>query len=638
MHRSKLSLVALASVVAIIAAACGKTSTTPQGSPSSSAPSSQLLYGGTLHVGLISPLSYDLDPSRSYDVYDWWLLHDMGRTLMSYRDLAGQPGEVPEPDIAAAAPQVSNNYQTWTFQIRQGVKFGPPLDRQVTCQDFMTAFKREADPAITAGYPFYFSGVIKGFSQFSTGMGNAEKKGAAAATQYFDANQISGIDCSSPSAITFNLEAPTPDFAYRVTLPATAPLPAEAVAGHNTNYGSFYVSTGPYMIDGIQNVNFKLPAKQQTAPVGYQIGKSLVLVKNPDWSAATDPLRKAYVNKIEISIGGATTDLFTRVQANLVDFVADAGTPPTTLQTFQSQLPKQVSPTYVEPSLGYIWLNLTVPPFNDVHVRQAVNWIIDKAAQQRIAGGPKLGGEIATHILPPTFPGSLGTSYNPYPSAGNAGNLAQAQAAMKLSKTYDPKGDGKCDVAACNNVLFVVPQNTTASASAQAIQADLAKIGINLKISILTFSAAIGLMTTPKRAVPMGIIGWAQDYADPITFFNPLFNSTSILPNGNSNYPLVGLTPAIAKQIGVTIPPGTVIPSVDSQLKQCISLAGQARVTCWNSLDKYLTADVAAWVPINWQDQTFVYSARIANFGYCDALIEPALSGIALTKQAIAQG
>ena len=93
--------------------------------------------------------------------------------------------------------------------------------------------------------------------------------------------------------------------------------------------------------------------------------------------------------------------------------------------------------------------------------------------------------------------------------------------------------------------------------------------------------------------------GWGKDYADPLTFFSPLFDGRTIVPQGNSNYSLVGITPAIARQVGAS---GTVkgIPSVDADLDRCGRLGGDPRVSWYAAVDKKLTTKIVPWVPYLW--------------------------------------
>src|SRR5439155_11441517 len=96
-----------------------------------------------------------------------------------------------------------------------------------------------------------------------------------------------------------------------------------------------------------------------------------------------------------------------------------------------------------DPTFGtyYINMNLAMPPFDDVHVRKAFNWVTDKAGLLRLAGGTILG-QIASHSIPNTMLPGL-KSYDPYATPNQAGSVSKAKAEMMQSK-YDANHDGMC--------------------------------------------------------------------------------------------------------------------------------------------------------------------------------------------------
>ena len=109
--------------------------------------------------------------------------------------------------------------------------------------------------------------------------------------------------------------------------------------------------------------------------------------------------------------------------------------------------------------------------------------------------------------------------------------------------------------------------------------------------------------------------GWGKDYADALTFFSPLFDGRAIYPQGNSNYSLVGLTPATAKKVGVK---GDVarVPGVNADLDRCGALVGTPRVSCYAALDKKLTTKIVPWVPYLWAATHNVTSKNVVQWGF----------------------
>ena len=138
-------------------------------------------------------------------------------------------------------------------------------------------------------------------------------------------------------------------------------------------------------------------------------------------------------------------------------------------------------------------------------------------------------------------------------------------------------------------------------------------------------------MSTVAKNVPLGLSqGFAKDYADPSTFMN-MFESTSISPTGNLNGSLVGLTPAMAKQLGITIPTGDVIPSIDAQAAACDALpVGNARTTCYVNLDKYLMTDVVPWVPYLFPTAVHLVSSAVTAWDFDQSSDTTAFSHVAV--------
>ena len=124
-------------------------------------------------------------------------------------------------------------------------------------------------------------------------------------------NEIAGLKAIDDYTLEMTLSEPTGDLGWRMAMPATAPIPPNgnaplgAAEGHNANYGRFLVASGPYMFEGSEDLDFSVPADDQEPVAGYIPGRSITMVRNPSWTEATDDLRAAYADSIEIQIGGS---------------------------------------------------------------------------------------------------------------------------------------------------------------------------------------------------------------------------------------------------------------------------------------------------------------------------------------------
>ena len=277
---------------------------------------------------------------------------------------------------------------------------------------------------------------------------------------------------------------------------------------------------------------------------------------------------------------------------------------------------------------NYFTMNLTQAPFDDVHVRKAMNWIVDKAALQKAWGGP-IPGSIATHIVPPVLYNNGLAEYDPYNTPNNAGDLAKAQAEMKQSK-YDPGKTGKCTAAACKGVLTIADTRAVDTRMVPLLEADAAKVGLTLKVR--SINGAYTTIQQPSKNIPISERpSWGKDFADPGTFFALLFHSGAIIKQGNTNYSLVGITPAIAKTVGAK---GnlTNVPSADKDIDACGAKLGQARTTCWENLDKKLMTQVVPWVPYLWPNNVFIVGPKVTHWNYDQFSDGPAYSQVSVKQ------
>jgi len=179
-------------------------------------------------------------------------------------------------------------------------------------------------------------------------------------------------------------------------------------------------------------------------------------------------------------------------------------------------------------------------------------------------------------------------------------------------------------VTLLTDAMFPFPKLTT------IVQADAKELGITFHV--ITVSGAYPtLQTTAKNIAIATFPGWFKDYADPLTFFSPLFDGRTIIPTGNVNYSLVGLKPSQAKSLGVT---GTVtgIPSVDSDLERCAVLAGGPRLACYEALDKAMMTRVVPWVPWIFQNTVHIVGPHVTHWQYDQFSAGTALAHVAVDR------
>jgi peptide/nickel transport system substrate-binding protein len=606
--RSVMSLVFVVGL-ALVAAACGGGTTTKTGQPSTG--STDKVQRGGVYRTAIEDFGFTgaFDPTGEYLGNAWGLYSEMLlRNLVTFKHVRGVAGDEIVPDLATDTGQVSADGLTYTFHLKSGLKWGPPLSRPITTKDILFAFQRIESAALVAQYGFYYDGTIVGMN------GPLDKKAQDI--------KISGIETPDDSTVVFHLQKPTGDFLFRLALPAAAPTPAEVAGCFDKagDYGRDVVSSGPYMIKGMDQVDASSCAAIKPAS-GFDPTKVLKLVRNPNYDASTDSpdVRANYIDGFVALIDSNTDDIFNKIETGELDGSWSSQPPPQTLQKYATDASlKRFFHSDPGDRTWYITMNLLVPPFDDIHVRKAVNYVINKSALQKAWGGP-LRGQVATHTIPPTVLPGFPSDYNPYPSPNNSGDLNEAKNEMKQSK-YDSNGDGLCDASVCKNVLFVNRTTPPFVNMTPTIQDDLSQIGIQVKARELDPSTAYTTIQTVKNLVPIAAnAGWGKDYADPGTFA-VLWDSSGINCEGQIDYAEVGMTEAEARKCGVLSQwqkaGGTGLPSVDGDFARCNGLAGQDRRSCWIDFDKNLMENVVPWVPYLWANSFTIISKSVTHYEY----------------------
>jgi peptide/nickel transport system substrate-binding protein len=599
--------------LAVLAAGCGSkkssngTSTTSSSGSTASASKSfdngSPEKGGIYRVGWEQSFGFtnNFDPTGEYLGNAWGLyVNLLLRPLIGYKHQPGAAGNELIGDLATDVPQPTDNGLTYTYKLRDGIKFGPPVNRAVTSKDVAYAMNRLANPKDGGQYAFYYT-VIKGWDAVANGK----------------AKTVSGITTPDDKTIVFHLTAKTGDFNLRMSMPATAPIPPEVGAcfeGKPGDYGRDLISSGPYMIKGSAGTFSSCSALKPFSGYDGANGNHIILVRNPNYDQSTDDYRKNYPDEFHYVIDSNADDIYAKVAAGQLEDEQSSPQPKTIRQyVTDPNLKARLLPN-VGDRTWYLTMNLTQPPFDDIHVRKAMNYIMDKQSLRKAWGGPVVGS-IATHIAPPVMYNNGLAEYDPYASPNESGDLAKAAAEMKQSK-YDPGKTGKCTAAACKNVLMIGDTRALDNRMIPVVQASAGKIGITFTVRQIN-GAYTTIQTTNKNIPFSERPGWGKDYADPYTFFGELFDSRAMIPEGNTNYSLVGITPKLnaEKKLGVK---GNLanIPSVNADIDACIAKIGEDRTTCWENLDKKLMTDVVPWVPYLWSNNVTIVGPKVTHWNY----------------------
>jgi oligopeptide transport system substrate-binding protein len=470
-----------------------------------------------------------LDPQVGYDWQNWSVIKSIFDGLMDYK-----PGTTElEPDLAKEYT-VSDDGLTYTFKLRDGLKFHN--GRPVTAADVKYSLERAVNPATQSPGAGYFS-MIKGHDELSTGK----------------AKEMSGIATPDDKTVVFTLTRPDATFLHLMAINFGFVVPKEEVEKAGADWGKKPVGTGAFKF------------------VEWVPGQHIVLERNQDYHRAGVP----YLDKLTFEFGQDPTVAVLRLGKGEVDIVGDGIPPAQFAQIMADPANKDLIAIGDQLHTGYVTMNVTQPPFDNLKVRQAVNMAINKDRIVRLINNR---GVTATQALPPAMPG-----YN----RQNKGYSFDPEAAKKLLKEA-----GAENISTELYAMNVDPNPRIA----QAIQQDLAAIGIKAEIRSLAQAEVIAAGGSGKAPlVWSGGMAWIADFPDPANFYYGILGCAGAVEGGWnwSKYCNKDLDARAAK--------------ADAMVK---SDQAEARIAAWQGIFDDVLKE-APWAPV-FNEKRFTYhSARL---------------------------
>jgi ABC-type transport system substrate-binding protein len=494
--------------------------------------------GGT--VVLLSRSWFSIDPSLNVYIDPFQSGGLTSDSLVAYNNSGGPAGAHLVPDLAVALPRPTDGGTVYTFKLRRGIDYSD--GRLVHASDFRRSLER------------VFRLHSEGISYFSDLVG-------AASCSRRRCNLTRGVVTDNRAGtVAFHLVAPDPDFLSNLTFGLATPVPP------GTPWRSVgwrpVPGTGPYEI-----------ASASKHGIRY--------VRNPyfhQWSHAAQP--DGNPDEIVMRFGLSPAQEVKAIEQGRADWMYDA-VPASLLPRVATQYPAQVF-SWPFTDTAFLQLNTTVPPFNDLEVRQALNDAIDRAAVARFYGG-QLAATPTCQILPPGLFGYR--PYCPYTShLTSGGNRWQAPAlakAQRLVAESGTRGDritvwGPADLAVLGRPL--VPY----------IVRVLDRLGYRARARVVPQAAF-----TPAIAHTAQM--WATDWNDtsPANFIGAWFTCNA--PYGSHWF---------------------CNPNFDREVQRARTLQAEgspAAATLWGRLDRELV-DQAVAVPLVDRHQIDFLSARVTNY------------------------
>jgi peptide/nickel transport system substrate-binding protein len=514
--------------------------------------------GGTLTMLGTGDVDY-MDPNVSYYSIGYLGLRMWSRGLYTYPAVESQTTTV-VPDLATGMPTISNGGLKYAVTIRKGAMWNTTPARQVTAADVVRGVKRSCNPTQPFGGEPDYSDILAGYSTFCTGFGQVSGTSASAQAAYINANQISGVtvDPSDASGLTvdFTLTKPSSYFTDILALPPFFPAPVEylqylpassALAQHTISDGPYYVAS-------------------------YDPAKTIVFKRNTAWSASTDPVRKAYVNEIDVNETGNQTAIQQEISTNSAsaDMEWDSFVPAASIPGLIAAKNPNFNLQSEYATNPYVLYNTLSPNNNKALqnpvVRQAISYAINRADLIQDLGGPQVSPPL-TQILPPGIGGSSPT-YDPYPfDATKAKQMLASAGASHLTLKF-----------------LYRPSSVSSAKIFQTMQADLAQVGITVTgvgvPSADFYTKYLEVPTQAKTGVwDLSLAGWSPDwYGDAAkSFFEPLFDGR-ILPPSSSDFGLYS-----SAKTNALIDQALAAPTAS------------AAATFWHQADQQVMADAAIY-------------------------------------------
>jgi YVTN family beta-propeller protein len=509
--------------------------------------------GGTLTLH-DAPDSFDsLDPSRGYARSSWMTLITTNDGLAGFKRVGGNDGGQIVPDLAVSLPTPSEGGKTYTFQLRANVHFS--TGALVRPRDVLRTFERSFQP-LEFGPVFY--GAIVG------------AKACGRRPAHCDLSAGIVIDDASRT-VTFHLTEPDPDFLYKLALPPAFIVPAASPNGESRRP---LPATGPYMV------------KSYTPKHGVR------LIRNPqfrEWSKAAQP--DGYPDRIDWKLGEKLVQDVRAVERGTADGIFFVPVPPGLLHEMTTQYASQVHVSPL-PRTNYLFLNTRAPPFDDVRVRRAVSYAVDRKVFVDLAGGPEYA-QPTCQMLPPNFAGYR--RYCPFtlnPSSGGfwtAPDLAKAQQLVRASGT--------------SGMRVTYWSEPRYAADAPAVLSLLQRLGYKPRLkSFSTIDAWLRGVVDSRHKAQIGLIGWTADYPAPSEFSVPQLSCRSFSPRSSQNGNLAEFCD----------------PKIDAEIRRALSAQAsdpQAARALWAQVDRK-TVDQAPHVPLTNPRGIDLVSPRVGNYQY----------------------
>ncbi|MFP5078500.1 ABC transporter substrate-binding protein [Rhizobium sp. YIM 134829] len=506
--------------------------------------------GGTITLAAVSAAG-SVDPMINYTAQFWQIFQMTYDGLVKFKQAEGTEGFKIVPALAESLPEPTNDGKTYVFKIRKGIKFSNGKD--VTPSDVVASFQRI----------FKIKGPTTG--SFYNGIVGADKCIADSASCTLDGGVV-GDDAAG--TVTINLTAPDAEIFSKLAVPHASIVPAETAAA---DAGTTPIpGTGAYMIES------------------YDPNSQMVIKRNPnfkEWSADAQP--DGYADEVIYKFGLTEEAAINAIINGQIDWLFD--TPPA------DRLPeigsKYASQVHIDPlaAFWYAPMNTNLAPFDNVKVRQAVNYALDRDALVGLFGGEVLAQPVC-QILPPDFPGHVDSClYTKDPGeTWVEPDMEKAQALIEESGTKGQK------------VTVIAEDNAVARGIGTYIASVLTELGYDASMKAISPNIQFTYIQNTNNNVQISVSQWYQDYPAASNFLNVLLSCASFNKGSDASINIAGYCNK----------------DLDAKMKQAMTLAltdQEGANALWAEVDKGFM-EQAPLAPLFTPKSVNFTSARLGNY------------------------
>lgn len=508
--------------------------------------------GGTMRI-VARSAGGTVDPHINYTLQYWQIYQSLYDGLINFQKANGADGFTKVPDIAEAFPEPTNDGKTYVFKIRKGIMFSN--GKELGVKDVVASFQRIFRVSSPTAGGFY--SVIVG----------ADKCLADAKTCTLEGGVVGD---EAAGTVTINLTRPDAEFFDKLALPHAAIVPADSPmedVGSNPLPG-----TGAYTISA------------------YDPNKGMTLSRNPHfkvWSEQAQP--DGYPDVVQYDFGLTEEAQVTAVQNGEADWMFDEP-PADRLAEMGTKNKDQVHVTPLT-AWWYVPMNTRLAPFDNVKVRQAVNFAIDRKQLVNLFGGPVLAAPVC-QVLPPGFPGH--EDYCPYTKdPGTKWSAPDLEKAKQLVEESGTKGQ---------KVTIIAEDKAVSKSIGVYLQSVLNELGYDTDVKPISSNIQFTYIQNTNNKVQMSISQWYQDYPAASDFLNILFGCSSFTEGSDSSINIAGFCDK----------------DIDAKMQAALALGVTDPAAAnkeWAVIDKAVTDSAAAAALFTPKHLDFV-SKRLGNFQF----------------------